>query len=30
MAILWREKKGIHVVPAEGNFVKWKNCYKNH
>jgi hypothetical protein len=21
MAILWREKRGIHVAPAEGNFI---------
>jgi len=21
MAILWREKRGIHVTPAEGNFI---------
>jgi len=21
MAIFWREKRGIHVAPAEGNFI---------
>ena len=21
MAILWREKRGIHVAPAKGNFI---------
>ena len=21
MAILWREKRGIHIAPAEGNFI---------
>jgi hypothetical protein len=29
MAILWREKRGIHVAPAEGNLINEQgDCYE--
>jgi desulfoferrodoxin (superoxide reductase-like protein) len=30
MAILWREKRGIHVAPAEGNFINEQESATSH